>query len=215
MIGTQRGAGWLGLIALLGGGCMANLANGLEDAIEQLELDDPFEANVAVDGVERAPVRAGLFAKTVTAPTVGVDGTTSTGDVDLSVDTADGRIEAYLPSDAASASLQPLQAAAMDGEHVTFTQPDLSADTELVAVVWYDDDGDGALDLNAEGESEAARTIARDHEGTPHYLSYYSYDAQEDTYSATAVSGTSNIILSRDEMDGWSVMIDRATDEPG
>lgn len=204
----------LGVIALLGGGCMASLANGLEDAIEQLELDEPFEAEVAVEGVERAPVRAGLFAKSATAETASVDGTTATGTVDLTVDSADGRIDAYLPSDAASASLQPLQAAAIDGESVTFTQPSLSADTELVAIVWYDDDGDGALDLSAEAESEAARTIARDHEGTPHYLAYYSYDAAEDTYSATAVNNSSNIILSRDEMSGWSVTIDRATDDP-
>jgi len=201
-------------------GCFANLANGIEDAFEELELDAPFEAEVQAEGVERGSVRAGLFASTAAGELTAADGSTSTGDVELDVVWSDaGRIDAYLPGGAASASLRPLEPASIDDDGIVFTLPELAADTSLVAVVWYDDDGDGALDLSAESASEAARTIVRDHDGTPHYLSYYSYDAAEDTYSATAVGDvngtTNNLVLSRDQLSGWSVMIDRATDDPG
>jgi hypothetical protein len=217
MIGTRSAAHWLGAVAILGAGCMVNLAEGLEDAIADLELDEPFESDLQVEGVERASVRAGLFAKNAAAEVVAADGTTSTDEVSLEIDRAEGgRIDAYLPSGASAASLRPLQAAAIDDDGIVFTLPELAADAELVAVVWYDDDGDGALDLRTEATSEAARTIARDHDGAPHYLAYYSYDATEDSYSATAVADasgtTSNVILSRDQMGGWTVTIDRATE---
>jgi hypothetical protein len=221
MIGSRDAVQFVGALAIVGvSGCFANLANDLENAFEDLELSEPLEADVQVEGVERGAVRAGLFAQTAAAEVVAADDTTTSGEVDLQVDWADGgRIDAYLPSDASSVSVQPLQDATMQGEGVVFTLPELSADTSLVAIVWYDDDGDGALDLSVDGASESARTIARDHEGTPHYLSSYSYDAAEDTYSATAVAdvdGTaSNVVLTRDQLSDWTVMIDRATDDPG
>jgi hypothetical protein len=220
MFGTRSGTPVAALAIIAMSGCFANLADGIEDAFEELELDEPFAADVQVEGVERGSVRAGLFTTTAAAELMDAEGMSSTGDVELSVAWSDGgRIDAYLPSDASSASVQPLEPASLDDDGVVFTLPELSADTQLVAVVWYDDDGDGALDVSAESGSEAARTIMREHEGAPHYLTSYSYDAAEDTYSATAVGDlngtTNNLILSRDQLSGWSVTLDRATDDPG
>jgi len=208
----------LGCSLMAGTGCFVNLADDLENAVEQLELEDPFEAELTVEGVETGNVRAGLFVATSDAELVASDGTTSAGSVDLDVDWAgEGRIDAYMAG-ATAATVQPLQAGQIDGDHVVFTLPELSADTDLVAVIWVDADGDGALDLSTDAASEAARTIVRDHDGAPHYLAHYSYDAADGNYSATAVGDadgtTSNLVLSRDQLKGWSVALDRSTDDP-
>lgn len=218
MLVTGR-ARFVVVLALVGvGGCRVDLGGALDDLVEQLELEDPMEAQVQMDGVDAGKVRAGLFAASATGDIVASDGTTSAGDVDLDVDWGDGRVDAYLPGGGSSVTVEPLQAAEIDGDSVVFTLPSLSADTELVAVIWVDDDGDGALDLSVDGESEAARTIQRDYEGTPHYLAHYSYDAAKDAYSATAVGdaqGTiSNLAIGRDQVADWDARIDRETDDP-
>lgn len=218
MMKTRAVATLLAAFGSLGTGCLVNLANDLEDAIEELELDGPFEAELDLQDVDAADVRAGLFVRTTSGEITGADGAPVSGEVELDVDITDGRVDAFLPGGATAASLQPLEAAEIDGDSIVFTLPDLDADTELVAIAWVDGDGDGALDLAADGPSEAARTLVRDHEGAPHYLTYYSYDAAEGDYSATAVGDvdgtTSNLVLSRDQLDGWTIAIDRASDDP-
>jgi hypothetical protein len=219
MKATRSGARIVVAFALVGvGGCRIDLGEGLEDLVEQLELEEPMEAQVQMDGVDAASVRAGLFAASSTGEIVASDGTSAQGDVDLDVDWGDGRVDAYLPGGGSSVSVEPLQAAEIDGDDVVFTLPSLSADTGLVAVIWVDEDGDGALDLSVDGESEAARTIVRDYEGTPHYLAHYSYDAAEGVYSATAVgddNGTiSNLVIGDDQVADWDATLDRATDDP-
>ncbi len=217
MIGTRSGARFVVALALLGG-CRIDLGEALEDIADQLELEEPMEAQVQMDGVDAASVRAGLFAASATGDIVASDGTSAEGEVDLDVDWSDGRVDAYFPNGGSSASVEPLQDASIDGDSVVFTLPSLSADTELVAVIWVDQDGDGALDVSVDGESEAARTIVRDYEGTPHYLAHYSYDAAKDAYSATAVgdaNGTiSNLAIGDDQVSDWDATLDRASDDP-
>lgn len=192
-------------LPLLVGAC-ALLASACGLVHEALEIHGPIVATVTVSGVDPATVHAALFDVKLTLAT-GADGEEERT---LSLEVHDrGRIdlgtELTLPRDT---PIEPLQAADGAVGEVTFTLPELTESTRMIAAVWIDEDGDGKLTVRADGTLEPAFSPSIEHMLVPYYLTFYSFDTDPEGYLGVATaSGGTDLILEDEHLDRFKVEI--------
>lgn len=210
-LGASALAG-VGIVVCGSAGCGLAAKRQLENYLEDTTLRGPLHARVSLTGVDAATVRAGLFADP--SPADELDGDAEDDEVGLSNDgSGDAAVDVELPYGATHVGVAPLVPAAIEGDRVVFTLPELDGETDLVPVVWIDGDGDDLLDADEHGH-EAARSLYKDSEGQRSYLYGYGYDPDGNGYTAYVVRPGDGAFspVEDDQRDGWQVTLDRATD---
>jgi hypothetical protein len=121
----------------------------LTQACAAPDLTEPLQARALVSLDMESLTRAGLFA--------------ADPDPDLfswEVSPADeGRLRVTWPDSVGAAEVTPATEAsgALDG--LVFDWPDTPGPNHLLALIWFDADGDGAIDLVSAGQAEVVRSI--------------------------------------------------------
>ena len=84
-------------------------------------------------------------------------------------------------------------------------------------LAWVDVNDDDKIDLSSEGPSEVARTIYKfnSESNGKAVLTFYNFNAGPDPfYTATALEGATNVIVTEDFLKGWMAVLPQDTEEP-
>jgi hypothetical protein len=181
-------------------------------AVTGCQLRKPFEGTVIAAGADGGKVKNGFFNRSQTV---------TDGEVNIDIDrTGRPQVSAFGVTDT-SFSFEPLQIDDETVGQVTFDLledgPSESADLALLS--WVDLNDNGRLDIDLNGDSEAARTITRfnTESGRKAVLTFYSYSPNggDPFYNATALEDESvNVIVTEDYLTDWMAVLPGNVDKP-
>ena len=143
------------LLSSLASGCVIEL----DDAFDTPSTDGPFEIQVELaQGLDPTLVRAGLFDESATDG----QGLSIEAELDVLV-SVEGKAKLDGAQRPGTVHFKPLELLSpnADGSLVVQLPGEADEDDGFRLVVWYDEDGDGLLSLDADGTGEFGRAPSR------------------------------------------------------
>jgi hypothetical protein len=178
------------LLAVLATGCEPGHTPAVDSGLEGSRFYEGLRVKLEYGSLDGGRVRMGLFAEQTEAEVTGVDEdgmpVADRRPILLRVTPADGgRLSASVlddegkvdPSlDASRVTVSPTFSLSWRFEEFEVDLPSVASSESFSMIVWYDDDGDNALDLGLTEESEVARSFTCTHDGRTLVLSHLERD---------------------------------------